>query len=73
MIANNCGVNQVWRYTGAGTNWTPITGTNTSPKKIQAIGDVLYMVTITNNVNQVWEYTGTGTHWTLVPDYSGGP
>jgi hypothetical protein len=26
---NNGGSNQLWQYSGSGTNWAPITGTNT--------------------------------------------
>jgi len=47
LAANNLGSKQVWQYSGSGTNWTPVTGSNTTVKSIATANDSLY--TIANN------------------------
>jgi len=66
MLANNGGVNQVWQYSGSGTNWTPITGTNTTVSRIAATFSAVYMLAHNAGANQVWQYSGSGTNWTPV-------
>src|SRR6185312_16638615 len=64
MLANNGGVNQVWQYSGSGTNWTLITGTNTTVSRIAATFSAVYMLAHNAGANQVWQYSGSGTNWT---------
>jgi hypothetical protein len=44
MLANNGGANQVWEYSGSGTSWSPITGTNTRVSEIAAAGAQLFQI-----------------------------
>jgi hypothetical protein len=66
-LGNTGGVNQVWKYTGSGPTWTPITGTNTHVSQLVNAGNTLYMRAANNGgVNQVWQYSGAGTNWTPI-------
>jgi hypothetical protein len=66
MLANNGGANQVWEYSGSGTDWgQPITG-GTNVSNIVAAGDGLYMLGDNGLGNQVWKYNGFGQNWTPV-------
>lgn len=57
---------QVKQYSGSGTNWTALTGTNTVASALVAgSGGSLYMLASNNGgPNQVWQYSGSGTNWT---------
>ncbi|HLJ95235.1 MAG TPA: hypothetical protein VKU02_18805 [Gemmataceae bacterium] len=67
ILANNGGPNQVWEYSGFGTDWTPVTTTNMDVQEMYTPGNLLYLFASNNGLpSQVWEYSGTGTSWTAV-------
>jgi hypothetical protein len=66
MLATSGGRSQVWQYTGSGTNWTAITGTNTSVAWITASGQHVYAEANNGGSNQLWRYGGSGTNWTAI-------
>jgi hypothetical protein len=70
MLANNGDANQVWEYSGSGTSWSPITGTNTRVSEIAAAGAQLFQIATNGGPSQVWEYDGSGTDWTPITSSS---
>jgi hypothetical protein len=77
LASNDSGrTSPVWRYTGSGTTWTPVTGPNTTvvvlyeePKyAIAAVAGSIYMLASNDNGNtrHVWQYTGSGVIWSQV-------
>jgi len=67
MLAANKGQpNKVWQYTGSGTNWTAVTGPNTTVSSIAAAGGGMYMVAYNNLGHQVWQYSGFLSSWSAL-------
>jgi hypothetical protein len=68
MVANYNGATRVWQYSGAGQNWTPLTGTNTSiygfgALATQGTGQVdLYLMASNGPQIYVWQHV-LDTHW----------
>jgi hypothetical protein len=67
MVGNDGRVNYVWEYTGSGTDWTPVTTTNTSFSQFAVVGSELFILVNIDGGTQVWEYGGYGTYWILIP------
>jgi hypothetical protein len=67
MLAAKDGSPKVWEYSGSGTNWTAVTGSNTTVKSVAAANGGLYMIANNHVVgDQVWQYSGAGTDWNAV-------
>jgi hypothetical protein len=65
VFGYNGGASQVWRYNGWLTNWTAVTGTNTTVSQFSTIGNGLFMVANNGGPNRTWQYSGSGTNWIL--------
>jgi hypothetical protein len=65
MLGSNGPANEtVYKYTGVGTSWAALTGSNTQVfQLINGSGNV-YMVATNGGSPSVWQYTGSGTNWT---------
>jgi hypothetical protein len=69
MLADNGGSKGVWQYSGSGTKWTPVTGTNTVVSQLAANGDGLYIMAANNGgVHQVWQNVGVPNTWSALTD-----
>jgi hypothetical protein len=66
MLASNGGHSQIWKYSGSGTNWAQLTGSNTWISDIAVAGGSLYMLASNDPNLHVWQYSGWGTNWTQV-------
>jgi hypothetical protein len=66
VAANNGGQSYVWRYSGPGTNWTPLTGVNTKATGLVATDSGLFMLANNNYGNgpqQVWQFNTATNSW----------
>ena len=50
---------RLWQYSGSGTDWTAITGTNTTIKDAAETGNSVAMLANNGGPNQVWLRSGT--------------
>jgi hypothetical protein len=66
MARNPPGSPLIWKWTGTGTNWTPITGWNTKVASMVAANNNLYMQASTGGNEQVFQYGGVGSEWTPI-------
>ena len=66
MLASNTsgGPYRVFQYSGSGTNWALITGTNTQTSWLMGTGSHVYQWAHNDgDINRLWQYTGSGTNW----------
>ena len=69
---------QVWQYSGSGTDWTAITGTNTKISDAAETGNRLAMLASNGGPDQVWLRSGTtwnpitGSNTSVNRIYAGG-
>ena len=79
LMSNDGNPAQVWQYSGSGSNWTALTGTNTDVSAFTAITtgqcsnnvatsttSVYMMAANSAAQNQVWEWSGSGQNWNAI-------